>query len=399
MAPPDDRSHVRPEAPEPGVRADPRRDPRCARRRRDDRAACRCRRRVTGGVDQGHGRASSAARCVRPPSVSRTTAVRDALEPALPELHDDRDGRPRAPRHASSTGISGASGSGSPSTATRRTRLISSSASRRTMQARHVASASRRVHAASFVDMLIFFLVRDDLNDDGWQSGFMTADGTKKPAHAAFRFSLDRTSRRGGVVSLWGQVKPRAGAQPYRLRILQGGRWSWLGGTRSTNRHGRALREGPSRSRIGRAALVRARSRSEPEPSRLSAPRRSVATPPAARLGSPADGPSRGTGRHPALRRNRRARRRVVRRRGRAHLGAHRAERRRQDDGIQRHHAALQARLGRGAAGRLLDPPGAGVQDRGKGDRAHVPESPALPHDVRARERARRRARPRAEGR
>ena len=106
------------------------------------------------------------------------------------------------------------------------------------MQARHVASASRRVHAASFVDMLIFFLVRDDLNDDGWQSGFMTADGTKKPAHAAFRFSLDRTSRRGGVVSLWGQVKPRAGAQPYRLRILQGGRWSWLGGTRSTNRHG-----------------------------------------------------------------------------------------------------------------------------------------------------------------
>ena len=68
----------------------------------------------------------------------------------------------------------------------------------------------------------------------------------------------------------------------------------------------------------------------------------------AAGLGFVADGPPRGTGRHAPLRRHRRPRRRLVRRRGGAHLGPHRPERRREDDGVQRHHAALQARLGRG---------------------------------------------------
>ena len=46
-----------------------------------------------------------------------------------------------------------------------------------TTHAQHVASAARRVELARFVDMLIFFLVRDDEDGDGWQSGFTTADG------------------------------------------------------------------------------------------------------------------------------------------------------------------------------------------------------------------------------
>ena len=69
--------------------------------------------------------------------------------------------------------------------------------------------------------MLIFFLVRDDEADDGWQSGFTTADGVKKPAYTAFRFPLVRTSRSGAVVGLWGQIRPRTGPQSYRLRILR----------------------------------------------------------------------------------------------------------------------------------------------------------------------------------
>ncbi len=107
-----------------------------------------------------------------------------------------------------------------------------------TVQALHVASATRRVQTAPFVDLLIFFLVRDDAADEGWQSGFTTADGVKKPAYTAFRFPFVRTSRRGELVGLWGQVKPRAGPQPYRLRILRSGRWSWLGGTRLTDARG-----------------------------------------------------------------------------------------------------------------------------------------------------------------
>ena len=64
-------------------------------------------------------------------------------------------------------------------------------------------------------------------------------------------------------------------------------------------------------------------------------------------LGYVADGAPLRTGRHAALRRHRRPRRRVLRRAGGGHLGAHRAERRRQDDRVQRHHAPVQARLRR----------------------------------------------------
>jgi hypothetical protein len=107
-----------------------------------------------------------------------------------------------------------------------------------TTHAQHVASAARRVQLARSVDMLIFFLVRDDAADDGWQSGFTTADGVKKPAYTAFRFPLLRTGRRGDAVTLWGQVRPRAGPQPYRIRIWRSGGWSWLGGTRLTSAQG-----------------------------------------------------------------------------------------------------------------------------------------------------------------
>ena len=107
-----------------------------------------------------------------------------------------------------------------------------------TTHARHVASAARRVETAPFVDMLIFFLVRDDAADDGWQSGFTTTDGVKKPAYTAFRFPLLSSARRGGEVDLWGQIRPRAGPQPYRIRIWRNGQWSWLGATRLTNAHG-----------------------------------------------------------------------------------------------------------------------------------------------------------------
>ena len=107
-----------------------------------------------------------------------------------------------------------------------------------TTQARHIASAARRVELARSVDMLIFFLVRDDAADDGWQSGFTTADGVRKPAYTAFRFPLVRTSRNGDRVGLWGQIRPRSGRQPYRIRILRSGRWSWLGGVRSTDARG-----------------------------------------------------------------------------------------------------------------------------------------------------------------
>lgn len=105
-------------------------------------------------------------------------------------------------------------------------------------QAAHMASAARRVAVSSRVDMLVFFMVRDDTEPAGWQSGVLAADGSVKPAYAAFRLPLLQTGRRGDRVDLWGQVRPRSGRQPYRIRIDRNDQSAWLGGTRWTDAAG-----------------------------------------------------------------------------------------------------------------------------------------------------------------
>jgi hypothetical protein len=105
-------------------------------------------------------------------------------------------------------------------------------------QARYTVSAALRAYLAARVDMLVFFLVRDDTADEGWQSGLLTAAGERKPAYGAFRFPLTQTFRRGELAGLWGQVRPRSGRQQYRLRLDDEGRSSWVGGTRWTDARG-----------------------------------------------------------------------------------------------------------------------------------------------------------------
>jgi hypothetical protein len=106
------------------------------------------------------------------------------------------------------------------------------------MQATYVASAAMRVYRASSVAMLIFFMVRDDTEPAGWQSGLFTSDGLVKPAYAAFRLPLMQTSRRGADVGLWGQVRPGSGRQPFRIRLEEDDRAGWVGGTRWTDENG-----------------------------------------------------------------------------------------------------------------------------------------------------------------
>ncbi len=105
-------------------------------------------------------------------------------------------------------------------------------------QATYVSSAALRAFRAASVQMLIFFMVRDDPSPAGWQSGFLTEDGDKKPAFAAFRFPLVQTARRGGRVSLWGQVRSGSGKQPFRVRLEEDDNASWIGGTRWTDENG-----------------------------------------------------------------------------------------------------------------------------------------------------------------
>jgi hypothetical protein len=105
-------------------------------------------------------------------------------------------------------------------------------------QARHHASASRRAYLAPRVDMLIQWLVVDETSAAGWQSGFFTVGGATKPSYNAFRLPVTQAGRRGANVTVWGQIRPRSGRQPFRVRVRQRGRWGWVGGTRRTDARG-----------------------------------------------------------------------------------------------------------------------------------------------------------------
>jgi hypothetical protein len=105
-------------------------------------------------------------------------------------------------------------------------------------QATYSSSAAMRAYRMASVEMLIFFMVRDDTEPAGWQSGVFAADGGEKPAYAAFRMPLMQTARRGELVELWGQVRPRSGAQTFRVWLEDGDRASWIGGTRTTDARG-----------------------------------------------------------------------------------------------------------------------------------------------------------------
>ena len=105
-------------------------------------------------------------------------------------------------------------------------------------QAMYSSAASLRAYQAPYVDMLIHFMVRDDSHPGGWQSGLRRLTGEAKPSYNAFRFPLAQVTRSGSRTTLWGQVRPRGGRQPYRLQAWLGGRWDWVGSQQLTNSRG-----------------------------------------------------------------------------------------------------------------------------------------------------------------
>jgi hypothetical protein len=116
----------------------------------------------------------------------------------------------------------------------------------RAKQATFVAEAALRAYQLARVEMLIQYMVRDDSEPGGWQSGLFTAAGRAKPSYTAFRFPL---ARRGST--LWGQIRPRAGRQPYRLQHRVDSRWVWSGAIRWTNARGAfSLRVGAGSYRV-----------------------------------------------------------------------------------------------------------------------------------------------------
>ncbi len=105
-------------------------------------------------------------------------------------------------------------------------------------QAELLGQAALRVYKAPRVDLLIHYLVVDEPTSARFQSGLFAVSGSPKLASLAFPLPLVQAGRSGGNVVLWGQVRPRSGAQSYRVQVRGRGGWSFVGGTRRTNARG-----------------------------------------------------------------------------------------------------------------------------------------------------------------
>jgi hypothetical protein len=108
------------------------------------------------------------------------------------------------------------------------------------VQAEYIGQAARVVYRARQVDMLIQFLYQDEPQTERFQSGLLTARGRPKPGLYAFEFPLACLGADGTVAALWGQVRPRAGRQPYRIQLVtnRGRSKTWLTPVRRTDRRG-----------------------------------------------------------------------------------------------------------------------------------------------------------------
>jgi hypothetical protein len=111
------------------------------------------------------------------------------------------------------------------------------------LQARYLAEAARRVYQAPRVDLLVNFLIRDEPRVGRWASGFFTASDEVKPSFFSFMLPLAELSRHHGVATLWGQVRPRSGPQPYLLQRSNGARWLPVGRVSVTGQKGFFTRE------------------------------------------------------------------------------------------------------------------------------------------------------------
>ncbi|HET9243792.1 MAG TPA: hypothetical protein VFN99_10120 [Gaiella sp.] len=105
-------------------------------------------------------------------------------------------------------------------------------------QARYVAEAQRRAFAATGVDVLIQYLVRDEPSTAAWQSGLETVSGRAKPALNGFSLPLVQVERNGLATTVWGQVRPGNGARRYVLQRRTDNGWRPVGSGARTSARG-----------------------------------------------------------------------------------------------------------------------------------------------------------------
>jgi hypothetical protein len=102
------------------------------------------------------------------------------------------------------------------------------------LQARYLGEGALRVWEQAHVTILIHFLIRDEPELGGWQSGLFTIHGSPKPAFRAFGLPLAEVSRSGRRTVVWGQVRPGHGRRVYVLQRWTGSRWVRVGSAART---------------------------------------------------------------------------------------------------------------------------------------------------------------------
>lgn len=105
-------------------------------------------------------------------------------------------------------------------------------------QARFLGEAALRAYRAPKVDMLVHYLYRDEPELGRWQSGLETVDGRAKPARTAAMLPLAQVVRRRGQTTIWGQIRPGDGPRRFVVQRFSGGRWTNVGGVRTTRGRG-----------------------------------------------------------------------------------------------------------------------------------------------------------------
>ena len=105
-------------------------------------------------------------------------------------------------------------------------------------QAELIGQSGLRVYKAPRVDMLVHYLVKDEPQAGRFQSGLFQNSGRPKLAAFAFPLPLAQAGRSGGNLVLWGQVRPHAGVQTFRVQVRTGGVWRFSGGIRKTGARG-----------------------------------------------------------------------------------------------------------------------------------------------------------------
>jgi len=97
------------------------------------------------------------------------------------------------------------------------------------LQSQYLAQAALRAAAAPYVDLLVQFMLQDEVRPNGWQSGLISSTGMFKPAFNSFMLPIAVAARTGTRTTIWGQVRPGLGPRPYQLERLTTAGWIRVG--------------------------------------------------------------------------------------------------------------------------------------------------------------------------